>query len=234
VRFALRSFCVTMVAVVGGAQKASDPRDALLASTAWLEQHLKDPNVVVLFIGDDNEYKKTHIPTAQNVQMEDFAVEDNSPTELALERCQPKRSQSARRARDNRSVAHRRVFGRKNVARVDDATPPDPRLSGLLRSHIVARRRDARMVEGTSTSHRVRPGEANERTRRAQHQARHRQQSRHRARRHGHRVLPHRTAGHRDAIRRATSRTSSSLVRRLVPGLVATARRGVSSRIAAG
>lgn len=85
-RLVLRSFCVlTMLAAVGGAQTASDPRDALLVSTAWLEQHLKDPNLTVLFIGDDNEYKKTHIPGAQNVQMEDFAIEDNSPTGLALE-----------------------------------------------------------------------------------------------------------------------------------------------------
>ena len=51
-----------------------------LVSTDWVEQHLKDPNLTVLFIGDDNEYKKTHIPGAQNVQMEDFAIEDNSPT----------------------------------------------------------------------------------------------------------------------------------------------------------
>lgn len=77
--------CLALGAATAGAQKASDPRDALVVSTSWLAQHLKDPNLVVLFIGDDNEYNKAHIAGSYNVQMEDFAVDDMSPTGLMLQ-----------------------------------------------------------------------------------------------------------------------------------------------------
>ena len=85
-RFVVRSLCcVALAAATAGAQKAADPRDALVVSTAWLAQHLKDPDLVVLFVGDDNEYNKAHIPGSYNVQIEDFAFDDTSRAKLDLQ-----------------------------------------------------------------------------------------------------------------------------------------------------
>jgi thiosulfate/3-mercaptopyruvate sulfurtransferase len=76
VRVVIRSLSsLVLVATAVSAQKPADPRDALVVSTAWLAQHLKDPNLVVLFLGDDNEYNRSHIPGSFNVQIEDFAYD---------------------------------------------------------------------------------------------------------------------------------------------------------------
>ena len=37
-------------------------RNTMLVTTAWLAEHLKDPNLVVLAVGDDGDYGKGHIP----------------------------------------------------------------------------------------------------------------------------------------------------------------------------
>jgi thiosulfate/3-mercaptopyruvate sulfurtransferase len=42
-------------------------RASLIVSTAWLGQHLRDANVVVLAVGDKAEYDAEHIPGAQYV-----------------------------------------------------------------------------------------------------------------------------------------------------------------------
>jgi hypothetical protein len=39
-------------------------RDTLLVTTGWLADHLKDPNVVVLGVGQDGDYEKGHIRVA--------------------------------------------------------------------------------------------------------------------------------------------------------------------------
>ena len=77
--------CIALAAAAGGAQNTTNPRDALVVSTGWLAQHLKDPDLVVLFLGDDNDYNKAHIAGSYNVQMEDFAVDDMSRDGLMLE-----------------------------------------------------------------------------------------------------------------------------------------------------
>jgi thiosulfate/3-mercaptopyruvate sulfurtransferase len=59
------------------AQQTS-PRDAMLVSTSWLAQHLKDPNVVILHVGDPKKYEAAHIPGAQLMQMMDLSVSDMS------------------------------------------------------------------------------------------------------------------------------------------------------------
>jgi 3-mercaptopyruvate sulfurtransferase SseA len=85
-RFIIRvSCCIALASVTAGAQKPTDARDALVVSTTWLAQHLEDPNLVVLFLGDDNDYNKAHIPGSYNVQMEEFAVDDMSASGLMLE-----------------------------------------------------------------------------------------------------------------------------------------------------
>jgi thiosulfate/3-mercaptopyruvate sulfurtransferase len=60
-------------AALAGAQ-APDPRAAITVSTAWLAEHLKDPDLVLLHVGDPYEYVNRHIPGARLVGMRDVSV----------------------------------------------------------------------------------------------------------------------------------------------------------------
>jgi thiosulfate/3-mercaptopyruvate sulfurtransferase len=59
-----------------GAQ-AADPRAAITVSTAWLAQHLNDPDLVLLHVGDPKAYPAKHIPGARFVSMSDVSVSDH-------------------------------------------------------------------------------------------------------------------------------------------------------------
>ncbi len=61
----------------GPAGAAGSLRDTLVVSTAWLAQHLKDPNLVLLHVGDKAEYEKAHIPGAQWVSVQEISVSEN-------------------------------------------------------------------------------------------------------------------------------------------------------------
>ena len=60
-------------------------------STVWLADHLRDPNLVLLHIGDRKEYDKEHIPGARFVDLEDISVSnhDHDHGGLMLEMPQP-------------------------------------------------------------------------------------------------------------------------------------------------
>jgi thiosulfate/3-mercaptopyruvate sulfurtransferase len=51
-------------------------------STAWLESHLHDPNLVLLQVGEESAYKSAHIPGARFVRLADVAATSG---ELSLE-----------------------------------------------------------------------------------------------------------------------------------------------------
>ena len=51
-------------------------------STAWLESHLRDPNLVLLQVGEESQYKSAHIPGARFVRLADVAATSD---ELSLE-----------------------------------------------------------------------------------------------------------------------------------------------------
>lgn len=44
-------------------------RASLVTTTAWLNEHLRDPDLVILHVGDKAEYEKAHIPGARYVAM---------------------------------------------------------------------------------------------------------------------------------------------------------------------
>ncbi|MFL5562734.1 MAG: sulfurtransferase [Gemmatimonadaceae bacterium] len=46
----------------------------LLVNSAWLAEHLTDPNLVLLHVGDRAEYDSAHIPGARYVSMRDVSV----------------------------------------------------------------------------------------------------------------------------------------------------------------
>jgi thiosulfate/3-mercaptopyruvate sulfurtransferase len=60
-------------------------RDQMLVNTTWLAQHLHDPNLVLLHVGADGEYKAMHIPGARFVDLDDISVSEHTPQGLMLE-----------------------------------------------------------------------------------------------------------------------------------------------------
>jgi thiosulfate/3-mercaptopyruvate sulfurtransferase len=52
----------------------ADIRESLVVSTQWLAQHLKDNSLVLLQVGEQDEYKAAHIPGAQFIQLADIST----------------------------------------------------------------------------------------------------------------------------------------------------------------
>jgi thiosulfate/3-mercaptopyruvate sulfurtransferase len=55
--------------------QAAPSQDALIVSTAWLAQHLKDPDLVLLHVGDKGEYDTAHIQGARFVNLRDISAD---------------------------------------------------------------------------------------------------------------------------------------------------------------
>lgn len=79
--------CLSVLLSAGAAQAAGapDPRDALLVDAGWLSTHLRDPDLVLLHVGDDDEYRKAHIPGARFVTMDDLSLSEHTRDGLMLE-----------------------------------------------------------------------------------------------------------------------------------------------------
>src|SRR5256885_4964188 len=82
----IRSLLIgALLSHVAGAQ-ARDARAAITVSTAWLADHLKDPDLVLLHVGEKTEYDAEHLPGARYVALQDISVSDRTnPNGLILE-----------------------------------------------------------------------------------------------------------------------------------------------------
>jgi thiosulfate/3-mercaptopyruvate sulfurtransferase len=66
--------------------QSRDARSRILVSTSWLAQHLTDPNIVLLHVGERKEYEAAHLPGARFVSFDDISVSDhNHPAGLMLQ-----------------------------------------------------------------------------------------------------------------------------------------------------
>src|SRR6476646_4287782 len=64
----------------------SPPRSQLLVTPAWLAQHIKDPNIVLLQVGDAEEYMNEHIAGARFASLRSISRPDmQTDTSLHLE-----------------------------------------------------------------------------------------------------------------------------------------------------
>lgn len=72
--------CARILAPGAGAQTTPTTRDALLVPTSWLSRHLRDPDLVLLHVGDKAEYDARHIPGARFVSLDLISVSDRSNT----------------------------------------------------------------------------------------------------------------------------------------------------------
>ncbi|HET7187804.1 MAG TPA: rhodanese-like domain-containing protein [Gemmatimonadaceae bacterium] len=76
-RLALVALALTSLAIPAHAPRARDPRAELTVTPAWLAQHLKDPDLVLLHVGDKGEYDKGHIAGARYVTQRDISVSNH-------------------------------------------------------------------------------------------------------------------------------------------------------------
>jgi thiosulfate/3-mercaptopyruvate sulfurtransferase len=67
-----------LVTTCAGAQAA--PREEVLVTTGWLAGHLRDPDVVLLHVGEEADYKAAHIPGARFVRQSDLSVNADGRT----------------------------------------------------------------------------------------------------------------------------------------------------------
>ena len=82
------SLCVAgaLMLLVPGAAAAQSVRERTLVSTEWLAQHLNDPDLILLHVGDKAGYDAAHLPGARQVDLNtDVSVSDHSGRGLMLE-----------------------------------------------------------------------------------------------------------------------------------------------------
>jgi thiosulfate/3-mercaptopyruvate sulfurtransferase len=60
--------------IAGAQQAASNPREALLVTPAWVAQHLRDPNTVIFHVGDPQKFAAKHIAGARFVDLSDISA----------------------------------------------------------------------------------------------------------------------------------------------------------------
>ncbi len=59
---------------IGGASHAAEP-SPMVVTQAWLAQHLNDPDLVILHVGDKGAYAGRHIAGARFISLDDIAVD---------------------------------------------------------------------------------------------------------------------------------------------------------------
>src|SRR5712671_3807178 len=83
--FALTAI-IFAISFVTSARSAGDPklRESLIVSNEWLAAHLNDEALVLLHVGDKDEYLTSHIPGAQFISTSDISTPRGSGLTLEL------------------------------------------------------------------------------------------------------------------------------------------------------
>jgi thiosulfate/3-mercaptopyruvate sulfurtransferase len=71
------------------ATQTTSSRDAIIVSTSWLAQHLKDPNLVILHVGPPAKYAASHIPGARFIELGDISVSDTTGLNIPASMARP-------------------------------------------------------------------------------------------------------------------------------------------------
>ncbi|MBI5474009.1 MAG: sulfurtransferase [Ignavibacteriae bacterium] len=67
-------FLLTLVAVSAFAGQTPKARTSMLVTADWLSQHINDPSLIVLHVGDKAGFDEGHIPGAQYIQTSDLST----------------------------------------------------------------------------------------------------------------------------------------------------------------
>lgn len=78
--------CLALSQLASGAPACGGhgDRNTMLVNTAWLADHLKDQNLVILAIGRDGEYEKGHIPGSLRLNVSDIVTENSAGIHVEL------------------------------------------------------------------------------------------------------------------------------------------------------
>lgn len=82
---------------------ATPPRRSLVVNTKWLAAHLDDPNLVLLHIGDKDDYEDKHIRGARHVSLSDISISDHTGKGLVLE--MPPTAEELRKMLENLGIS---------------------------------------------------------------------------------------------------------------------------------
>jgi thiosulfate/3-mercaptopyruvate sulfurtransferase len=77
-------FAFTCAIAIGHTGKDSHVRDSQIVSTEWLASHLKDDSLVLLQVGEKEEYTAAHIPGAQFISLTDISTPRGAGLALEL------------------------------------------------------------------------------------------------------------------------------------------------------
>ena len=70
---------------IGCTFAAGDPRSALVVDAKWLAANLDDPALVLMHVGDEDEFEDGHIAGARLVNLDDVSVSEHTSTGLMLQ-----------------------------------------------------------------------------------------------------------------------------------------------------
>ena len=87
---ALASLLLPARQASGQSFAAASARSSMLVSTAWLAEHAREPNLVVLQVGTRAQFDSVHIPGARAVTLADVSLAPNE-SKLSLELPPPER-----------------------------------------------------------------------------------------------------------------------------------------------
>lgn len=77
--------CFGTLLLFAAASAHAGPREALVVDAAWLAEHLADPELVLLHVGDAEGYAAGHIAGARRVELDDVSVSGHTRDGLMLE-----------------------------------------------------------------------------------------------------------------------------------------------------
>src|SRR6187200_3332614 len=63
--------CLLFVLSIASTVAAGDPRSDMVVDAKWLAAHVKDRDIVLLHVGDADEYAAGHIPGARLATLDD-------------------------------------------------------------------------------------------------------------------------------------------------------------------
>lgn len=88
-RFKTLARVFVAVAIVGLTTPLFAQRETMVVTPAWLAQHLSDPNLVLLQVGDQAAYDAGHIPGARFVTLQQLSTTPAAQPPLTLEMSPP-------------------------------------------------------------------------------------------------------------------------------------------------
>ncbi|HMI85543.1 MAG TPA: rhodanese-like domain-containing protein [Polyangiaceae bacterium] len=84
-RIAATMFFVSLLWLAREGTVAASPRDDVVVSVAWLAAHRDDANLVLLHVGEKDEYRAKHLPRARLVALSDISISSSAGKGLMLE-----------------------------------------------------------------------------------------------------------------------------------------------------